>query len=421
VSGYTARNPLMPPEAPSWLPPEDAAVLERLRSPAALNPLLGPDPYGGAAIGTSTTAPQAQAVDANGQPFDPVVGRGLPVTRGQLAGIARDAWQTAGAVSDGGIAAPGMMGAIKAYHGSPHDFGRFDMSKIGTGEGAQAYGHGLYFAGNEGVARGYRDKLSGSYAQINGKTLWRNNQMVGNPSTADTLILAHGGDVDAAIKEFSERVSDWSPVQRQRIGADDTLKALEQSRGNVTVRAAGSPGKMYEVNLDVEPHQLLDWDKPLAGQSPQVQEGMLRVFKARVPDDVVQLPTGRWAPTSEGVVMGRATGWPDRETAQYAAKTLRENAMAPLGLKGSDAYLNAVSEHGLLREGAAVPAAASLRDAGIPGIQYLDAGSRSAGTGTSNFVMFDDGLIQILRKYGLPGVVTGGAAAAAAPGQGDTP
>ena len=27
-----------------------------------------------------------------------------------------------------------------AYHGSPHDFDKFDMSKIGTGEGAQAYG-----------------------------------------------------------------------------------------------------------------------------------------------------------------------------------------------------------------------------------------------------------------------------------------
>jgi hypothetical protein len=50
--------------------------------------------------------------------------------------------------------------AITAYHGSPHDFDEFDMSKIGTGEGAQAYGHGLYFAESEDVARGYRDALS---------------------------------------------------------------------------------------------------------------------------------------------------------------------------------------------------------------------------------------------------------------------
>ena len=39
-------------------------------------------------------------------------------------------------------------GGIRAYHGSPYDFPAFDISKIGTGEGAQAYGHGLYFRGS---------------------------------------------------------------------------------------------------------------------------------------------------------------------------------------------------------------------------------------------------------------------------------
>ena len=48
---------------------------------------------------------------------------------------------------------------IRAYHGSPHDFDRFDASKIGTGEGRQAYGHGLYFAGNEDVSKHYRDEF----------------------------------------------------------------------------------------------------------------------------------------------------------------------------------------------------------------------------------------------------------------------
>lgn len=49
---------------------------------------------------------------------------------------------------------------IVAYHGSPHDFDRFSLDKIGTGEGAQAYGHGLYFAENEGVAKSYRDNVT---------------------------------------------------------------------------------------------------------------------------------------------------------------------------------------------------------------------------------------------------------------------
>src|SRR5215472_5232639 len=54
----------------------------------------------------------------------------------------------------------GPIGSIRAYHGSPYAFEKFDPAKIGTGEGAQAYGHGLYFAGSEAVARNYRDKLS---------------------------------------------------------------------------------------------------------------------------------------------------------------------------------------------------------------------------------------------------------------------
>ena len=49
---------------------------------------------------------------------------------------------------------------LKAYHGSPHDFDEFSTDNIGTGEGAQAYGHGLYFAEREGTAKTYRDALS---------------------------------------------------------------------------------------------------------------------------------------------------------------------------------------------------------------------------------------------------------------------
>ena len=41
---------------------------------------------------------------------------------------------------------------IRAYHSSPHDFEQFDLGKIGTGEGAQVYGHGLYFAENPAVS-----------------------------------------------------------------------------------------------------------------------------------------------------------------------------------------------------------------------------------------------------------------------------
>ena len=44
-----------------------------------------------------------------------------------------------------------------------------------------------------------------------------------------------------------------------------------------------------------------------------------------------------------------------------------------------------------------------LKQHGIPGIKYLDQGSRTAGEGTRNYVVFDDKLIDILRKYGMAG------------------
>jgi hypothetical protein len=49
---------------------------------------------------------------------------------------------------------------IRVFHGSPHDFAEFQTVAIGTGEGAQAFGHGMYFADSERLAIAYRDRLS---------------------------------------------------------------------------------------------------------------------------------------------------------------------------------------------------------------------------------------------------------------------
>lgn len=52
----------------------------------------------------------------------------------------------------------GMTMDLMAYHGSPARFEKFDASKIGTGEGAQKYGYGLYFSSSPDVAGKYRLK-----------------------------------------------------------------------------------------------------------------------------------------------------------------------------------------------------------------------------------------------------------------------
>lgn len=56
-----------------------------------------------------------------------------------------------------------------AWHGSPHDFDKFDLGAIGTGEGNQAHGWGLYFAKKKSVSRNYQKELSKRLGTTNPK------------------------------------------------------------------------------------------------------------------------------------------------------------------------------------------------------------------------------------------------------------
>jgi hypothetical protein len=62
------------------------------------------------------------------------------------------------AFPDGGAVAHSIIAPL--YHGSPHKFEKFALEKIGTGEGHQSFGHGLYFAENPDVAKAYQRRLS---------------------------------------------------------------------------------------------------------------------------------------------------------------------------------------------------------------------------------------------------------------------
>lgn len=83
--------------------------------------------------------------------------------RNVLSNISPEAMHAANFLVPGAKALPRVPNPIKAYHGSPHDFDKFDLSKIGTGEGSQAYGHGLYFAEHPGVAMAYKQERPSDY------------------------------------------------------------------------------------------------------------------------------------------------------------------------------------------------------------------------------------------------------------------
>jgi hypothetical protein len=64
-----------------------------------------------------------------------------------------------------------IIDMLSLWHGSPHNFDRFSTDKIGTGEGSQAFGWGLYFTDLKSIAKTYAKALTKQLPSFNGKTL----------------------------------------------------------------------------------------------------------------------------------------------------------------------------------------------------------------------------------------------------------
>lgn len=280
---------------------------------------------------------------------------------------------------------------IRAYHSSPHDFSRFDASKIGTGEGNQTYGYGHYLAENPAVSgRGgqYWDQFTQRFV----------TQPTPEGLATSTLKITKG-DTAAAIEKLKD--TNYQKFAQEFLRGSPYKNV--DPRDAITLLESGKPvgPRTYEVDINARPEQFLDWDKPLSAQAPSVQ-GALRGVRS-----IIDRGADKIART-------------DR-TGQYVYSQLGRN----------DSQASAV-----------------LREAGIPGVRYLDQGSRDVmdirrnieaarasgnklwadalehdlagrGSPTSNYVVFpgNEHLIDIVKKYGLAAAAPVAGAAALAPGQ----
>ena len=276
---------------------------------------------------------------------------------------------------------------ITAYHGSPHDFDKFSTAQIGTGEGAQAYGHGLYFAESEDVARKYRDQLSKNFDNAESRMV---------VSIGDQKIsLGHFGDdknlgdaiesdeIRSELRRYAEAWDDDASLSPSDFDMDELLgDIIRNSDSDATVSEAKallgnssigieSGGRMYEVNIDASPDEFLDWDLPLSEQS----EGVRRAIddmglsgaagikeNPNFPDDFGMIPTD------------------DPKGSELLSRSAQKN-WAKMDKPGYGE--------------------APFKQAGIKGIKYKDGFSRGADGGSSNYVVFDENLITISKKYGI--------------------
>jgi len=255
------------------------------------------------------------------------------------------------------MARTGLLQPATVWHGSPHRFDKFDASKIGTGEGAQAYGHGLYLAESPDVARSYQKALSGRVKSAN---VGADVPLGDARGIAHEIATVHRGNVEEFIKSNrlhyaleeskASAIGNTNRAKVLREIADENEAIAKQFLGK-PVTAAPEGGSLYKVDLPDEAiAKMLDWDKPLSQQSPEVQALLQKAAQIRA-----QQTGGAFGPLD--------------------MNQIGKNVIPTLGEQ-------------------------RLQQAGITGIRYLDGGSRGTGAGTSNYVVFpgNESLLKILSR-----------------------
>ena len=294
---------------------------------------------------------------------------------------------------------------IIAFHGSAADFDGFKLEKIGTGEGAQAYGYGLYFSDKEAIAEWYRNTLSSM--GVDPQPLKDAGMTVTEEMMAASYIRTSNSAEDAA--------RDWANWHGKPFNDDliDTFKAAQVS-----------DGKMYKVGIAAKPDDLLDYDLPFSEQTPAIQAALKKAGYKTERNMVVKEDGdnrfGVYETNDDGTetLLKHFTepmlfkGPLEKQAQDFIVEQnaeLLNNTGGQILTKLADQLGKTIRPVPLSADGTMMPteqiASKALFEAGIPGIKYLDNTSRDGAGTSSNYVIFDDSMIKILEKYGIVGPV----------------
>jgi len=262
---------------------------------------------------------------------------------------------------------------IPAYHGTPHTLapeagaplGKFRTSKIGTGEGAQAYGHGLYFAGKRDVAEHYRDMLTRQHGVKYPDEVYEKYAPLLDEAQ-DNVIKAQEAYDEAASNFITDENTgeltirtefpSESVIKKLESEIDKSQKQLDKLNEELLSKSLNK-GSLYKVELAPKENEYLLYDKTLGEQTKDIQNKVRKVLTELEGEDL----------------------WEYRKDLDY--RDITDNA------------LENVPEPEISKR---------LKEAGIPGIKYLDGSSRSKGEGDYNYVIFDEADVAITEKLFMP-------------------
>jgi hypothetical protein len=244
------------------------------------------------------------------------------------------------------LASEANPSVIRAYHGSPYDWDKPDMSMVGRGEGPHLdEGFGLYGSSKEGVGNWYRHHT----------TRIRRDQLAEQLRTIRKDTDASPMDPHELGKEL-----DWHRrLQNARRLAETVRPQLQR------LQRQHPRGRTYELEVAVPRDSLMEWDAPLSYQSPEVLE-KLRSVNPQIVDDWADSPDGSAAMFYRVLAGGSVFDTPSVRQQRRASE--------------------------------------ALFDAGIPGHAYQGQVENYV------FYPGIEDQIRILRKYAVPGAVGTGVA-----------
>ncbi len=355
---------------------------------------------------------------------------GLPAPR-MGAGAAKFAAQEYGTpIAEKGLSmyeqgrlTPGMKptAEMDAWHGSPHHIeGKFDLSKVGTGEGAQAYGEGMYFAGNRNIGEYYQNVL--------GK--WIDRIKLGDAEIPVMEAVTKYANDGAGMAKALERMKNNGRLTIDQY--NDMIKdvIIPEIRTNLNLPkekwndVRGLAGNLYKVDIpDEQIPKMMDWDKPIS-QQQNVTDSLRNLAKNKVKEKLLIdleneiAASGRFAnPVANSSDYINQLFSDANATNRQKIQSLAKQRLAGMDLSklidkeyndlkpkdmtwdmtGKEFYENLSKTLGSPKK-----ASEALSSYGVSGIRYLDGASRAAGEGSSNFVVFKPETVKILEKNDVP-------------------
>ena len=295
----------------------------------------------------------------------------------------------------GGVPKGAVLGA-NVFHGTPHRFapepdfplGRPRLDKIGTGEGAQAYGYGFYSADAPGVAESYKTSSKAwefdgvPFADID-KEFPSPFHIGGDPEARRAAYLFDGYDsLDEAFK--SQR---YNIARHKAEGNVEIVKREEnilQEMQELAPRISNTEGTLYKLDLpDADVAKYLDYDAPLSEQPKHIQKAWAEFKKSEL---------GVLADESLHGTISAGRGEFSNPTGKDIYGAFVEGAASKVG---SDKWAEK-ADYKLANE--------VLRKAGISGLKYFDQGSRAGGEGTRNYVTWDQDVLNRSKMLERDGV-----------------